>query len=89
MGVALGGDFGLGILAAGSPGSVTADCGTAAETDEIEATVSAGGSSLQYDATNSSYSYVWKTEKSWTGTCWRFTLTLDDGTIYTALFRFR
>jgi hypothetical protein len=32
---------------------------------------------------------VWKTRDTWAGTCRRFTLTLDDGTTRTSLFRFR
>ena len=28
-----------------------------------------GASTLTYDAASDTYSYVWKTDKSWTGTC--------------------
>jgi hypothetical protein len=38
-----------------------------------EQTVSAGGSSLQYDALTGKYTYVWKTVKSWRG-CYELAL---------------
>jgi hypothetical protein len=31
---------------------------------------------------------VWKTSKAWAGTCRKFVLTLADGTVHSALFRF-
>jgi uncharacterized protein len=34
------------------------------------------------------YVYIWMTNRSWRGTCARFTLTLDDATVHTADFRF-
>ena len=44
---AIGGGFGLGVLAAGSPASTKVDCASGVSQDEIEQTVTAGGSSLQ------------------------------------------
>ena len=35
-----------------------------------------------------SYTYVWKTNASWVGTCRKFVLTLADGSVHEALFRF-
>ena len=89
MKFSLGGDFGLEVLAAGSPSSAGMICSSGADTNEVEETVTAGGSGLQYDAVSDVYTYVWKTKSTWAGTCRRFTLTLDDGTTRTALFRFR
>ena len=86
---ALGGAFGTGVLAAGSPTSTRVDCASGAATDEIEQTVTAGASSLQYDAATGRYTYVWKTSGTWAGTCRRLTVTLDDGSAHSALFRFR
>jgi PKD repeat protein len=85
----LGGAFGTGVLAAGSPASNRVDCVSGAATDEIEQTVTAGASSLQYDATIGRYTYVWKTSGTWAGTCRRLTVTFDDGSAHSALFRFR
>jgi hypothetical protein len=56
--------------------------------DPIEETATAGTSGLQYSASTQTYTYVWRSERGWSGTCRRFTLRLDDGTVRTADFRF-
>ena len=85
----LGGDFGLQIAAADSPSSSRHACGSMDASEVLEATSSAGSSSLTYDATTSTYVYVWKTNREWTGTCRTFVLTLIDGTSHVAEFAFR
>jgi probable HAF family extracellular repeat protein len=82
----LGGDQGLDVFASGSPGSKQINCGTGAGTDDIEQTTTAGASSLTYDPSTGRYTYVWKTEKAWTGTCRQLMLSLKDGTVQVALF---
>jgi hypothetical protein len=84
----LGGDRGLGIMAAGSPTSGAIACSSTASTDSIEDTVTAGGSSLSYDSSTGNYVYVWKTDKAWAGTCRQFTAKLADGTVHKASFTF-
>jgi hypothetical protein len=84
----LGGDVGLDIFAAGSPSSSVIACPSGASTDEVE-TVTAGGSSLSYDAATGQYTYVWKTEKAWAGSCRRLTLKLRDGSEHSALFELK
>ncbi len=84
----LGGDEGLSILAAGSPSSQKVSCDSAAPIDAIEQTVAPGGSALSYDAVTGVYTYVWKTDKQWKGTCRVLTVTLSDGTTQTASFKF-
>jgi hypothetical protein len=51
--------------------------------------MTAGSSSLSYDASSSVYTYVWKTNKAWAGSCWQLTLRLTDGTDHSATFTFR
>lgn len=85
----LGGDQGLNIFAPGSPASRQVTCTTAAPLDDVEQTVTAGGSSLTYDATANQYIYVWKTEASWANTCRELVLTLIDGSNHTANFKFK
>lgn len=85
----LGGNQGLAIFAAGSPASQKIACNSAAPLDEIEQTATAGASSLQYDAASDTYTYVWKTDKSWAGSCRQLTVTLIDGTVHTAAFKFK
>jgi hypothetical protein len=82
----LSGNQGLNIFTAGYPVSTVTACGTTT-TDVIESTVTAGSSSLSYDALADQYVYVWKTEKTWTG-CRTLTVKLADGTIHQANFNF-
>ena len=84
----LGGDRGLNIFAAGSPSSVTVACNSSAPTGEVEETVTAGSSSLTYDITSDTYTYIWKTNKTWANTCRRLTLRFTDGTVADADFQF-
>jgi hypothetical protein len=85
----LGGNQGLNILAAGYPLSTQIACDTSATLDQIEQTVTAGSSSLSYDATSDQYTYVWKTDKSWAGSCRQLTVKLNDGTSHQANFEFK
>lgn len=55
----------------------------------IEETVSTGGSSLSYDAAADWYTYVWKTQNAWKGTCRILALRLTDGRDHFAKFRIR
>ena len=85
----LGGNQGLNILSSGSPSSQGMACDSSATVDDIEQTVTAGGSSLSYDAATDTYSYVWKTNKAWAGTCRQLIVTLVDGTQHLANFKFK
>lgn len=84
----LNGDRGLEILASGSPASHEVACLLGKGEAEIEETVTAGSSGLSYDAATDVYTYAWKTEKSWAGSCRRLTLELIDGIARTATFEF-
>lgn len=84
----LGGDQGLDIFAPGYPSSTSVTCGTTAG-DAIEQTVTAGSSSLSYNAATDQYTYVWKTERAWAGTCRTLVVKLDDGTYHQANFNFK
>ena len=83
----LDGDQGLDIMATASPASQLIPCDSTALVDAIEQTVTAGGSSLTYDATVDQYIYVWKTKKEWAGTCRQLVVTLKDGNAYRANFK--
>jgi len=83
----LDGFQGLDIFAPGYPTSTHTTCGNTAE-DAIEETVSAGSSSLSYNAAADQYTYVWKTDKAWMGTCRTLIVRLRDGTIHRANFKF-
>jgi CSLREA domain-containing protein len=84
----LGGYRGLDIFAPGSPSSVGITCPLSAGTGEVLLTDTAGNSALSYDATTDTYTYVWKTEKAWAGTCRRLIVAFGDGSVRTADFAF-
>jgi hypothetical protein len=85
----LGGNRGLNILAAGYPQSMQVACNSASPVDTVEQTSTAGTNSLSYDSTSNTYTYLWKTDKSWSNTCRLFTMRLIDGTDHTAVFQFK
>jgi hypothetical protein len=85
----LGGYKGTNIFAVGYPASQQVSCSTSAPIDAIEETVTSGSSSLSYNSGADQYHYVWKTEKSWVGTCRQLIVKLNDGTTHTAIFMFK
>jgi hypothetical protein len=84
----LTGNQGLNIFQTGYPASAPYTCSSTAPTDAIEQTVTAGASSLSYDPASDQYTYVWKTDKAWAGTCRALVLKLADGATHTANFEF-
>ncbi|MER7280996.1 S8 family serine peptidase [Dactylosporangium sp. NPDC000244] len=84
----LSGNQGLNIFTGGAPTVQTVACDTSAPQDPVETTVTAGSSSLSYDAASDQYSYVWKTQKTQAKTCARLSVNLIDGTTHTADFMF-
>jgi hypothetical protein len=82
----LGGDYGLNVFASGYPHAQLMQCVTGEPIDVIEETVTAGGSSLIYDPQTGRYTYVWKTDKTWAGSCRRLQVKLNDGETYTTQF---
>jgi hypothetical protein len=51
---------------------------------DSEAAVSGG---VQCDAATNTYTYAWKTQKAWAGSCQKVTMTLNNGTTHIALFQ--
>ncbi|MDF2773544.1 MAG: hypothetical protein K0S86_3041 [Geminicoccaceae bacterium] len=84
----LGGDFGLAILAAGFPVSGTIACGSSGPPLSTQPTVGPRDTPLSYDPVERRYTYAWKTDKAWKGTCRQLVLELDDGTRLVANFTF-
>jgi hypothetical protein len=83
----LSGNKGLSIFALNNPYTVAINCGTTTPAADITETVNAGGSSLSYSPDQ--YNYVWKTESSWAGTCRQLVVTLNDGSVHSANFKFK
>jgi len=85
----LGSDLGLAIMAAGSPSSVQVACSASSTVDAVEETSASSTSGLHYNASSNQYTYVWKTEKSWAGTCRELRLAFtDNAPAKTAIFQF-
>jgi hypothetical protein len=93
MKFSLSGNQGLSILqpattAAPNPKITAITCpGGSTPMDAIEQTTTANNG-LTYDATADQYNYVWKTQSTYAGKCYRFDMTLKDGTTHSALFKF-
>lgn len=83
-----GADKGLDIFSA-APSTVAANCdGSVPAGSPGESTQSPGQSGLRYDAATQQYTYVWKTEGSWTNTCRQLVLRFKDGSTHRANFQF-
>jgi hypothetical protein len=80
----LGGFYGLDVIAAGFPISIKVNCTTFAPLEMGVPTTSGDG--LQF--ANGQYSYVWKTDKAWGGTCRDLVVHLIDGTTHRARYKF-
>jgi hypothetical protein len=85
----LGGNQGLAIFAVGFPTSQNIQCDTLSPIDPVEQTTTVGSSSLSYDPATGIYTYLWKTEKSWAGTCRQMTVQFIDGQTYVLNFKFQ
>jgi hypothetical protein len=83
----LSGNKGLNIFAPNNPYTVAINCSTTDPASDITETLNAGGSSLGYSPDQ--YNYVWKTESSWAGTCRQLVVTLNDGSVHRANFKFK
>jgi len=79
LGFTLGGNFGLSVLAAGSPSSVAVSCPS--DTPHLVSGAHEGTpSGLAFPPGASHYSYGWQTDAAWAGSCRQFSLQLNDGT---------
>ena len=83
----LSGDKGLNIFAPNNPFSISLNCDTNDPGVDVTETLTAGGSSLTFSG--GQYNYIWKTEASWAGTCRQLVITLNDGSVHTANFKFK
>ena len=85
----LNGNHGLDIFAPGFPASGVITCDSGAPPVEVTETVTAGNSSLSYDASSDRYIYVWATQSSWAGTCRQLIIKFKDGCVQVVNFSFR
>ena len=87
----LSGNKGLNVFAVvpSNHGSGLIACDSTAPLVDLEETLTAGNSSLSYDPAADQYTYVWKTDSSWTGTCRQLVVQLNDGSLHRANFKFK
>lgn len=85
----LNGDQGVNIFATDYPRSQNIQCDSTVATDGIEETITAGSSSLSYNPSSDTYTYVWKTDKTWTDSCRQLVVKFSDGTYHRANFKFK
>jgi hypothetical protein len=85
-----GGYRGRNTFAADPSSSQQIGCSTSAPLNDIEQTVTAGGSSLSFDAASDTLTYVGKTDPAWKGMCSQLIQKLnDDCAAHTANFQFK
>ena len=84
----LGGNLGLSIFWTGYPVSSTVACSSASPVDAVEQTVASDSSKLTYDASTGQYNFVWKTDKTWAGTCRQLVMRFASGAERRANFKF-
>jgi len=82
----LGGNMGTGVFVSGSPLMRPVNCTTLAPLGTLAAT--AAVAPLTYVAATNSYSYFWRTDRAWAGSCREFVLRFADGSQRNAVYRF-
>jgi hypothetical protein len=82
----LAGDPGRGVLEGALVRRV--DCDTLEPAGAYEPAASPGASKLRRAGSSGRYTYPWKTQKSWAGSCQELALELVDGSLHRAYFRF-
>jgi hypothetical protein len=85
----LGGNNGTAIFAESYPASRKVSCSTLTDSNPNNLAVAAVHGGFTYDATKEQYNYIWRTDKSWKGTCREFAVMFNDGTRKTAIFQFK
>jgi hypothetical protein len=84
----LGSNRGLDIFAGDGPMSRQVDC-QGPGVGPFDPIVTPGNSGLSYDAIANLYTYVWKTQKEWAGTCRELVVPLADGTSHGMVVAFK
>ena len=83
----LGGNFGQNIFASGYPALENTSC-QAPSFDPLQKPSLAATGTLAYDPILNWYSYLWKTDPTWAGTCGTLVMKFIDGSVRYAFFQF-
>jgi hypothetical protein len=85
----LGRNYGLQVMPE-VPTSTAIECRASAPASNVDLDGDDDGDGRRgLRADGSRYTYMWKTSRSWAGTCRKLIVKLDDGTAHEVLFRFR
>jgi len=84
----LSGNKGSNIFAADSPQSGVITCDASMPAQDLTDT-NTNNSGLSYNASGDQYSYNWQTSSAWAGTCRQLVVTLNDGSVHIANFKFK
>jgi hypothetical protein len=85
----LNGFHGRQVVAAGYPQVAEVECDSGAEPAEGErARLVRSRKGIRWGRWSKTYALLWKTQRSWAGTCRQFLLGLRDGTVHRADYRF-
>ncbi len=84
----LGGNYGLGIIVGGKPTVTQTACPAGAPTGTVDQAGSFKAGLLYVKATGR-YLYAWQVPSTYKNKCYELSLRLVDGTVHTALFKFR
>jgi hypothetical protein len=68
--------------------STKVSCSTGTGVEDAIETVATGGTSLRYDTTGGQFIYNWKTPTG-AGTCYKVTVTAQDGSTISAYFKMK
>jgi hypothetical protein len=79
---------GMRVLKVGSPTSSAIACRASAPSVSMSDDEDGDGRRSGLRADGLKYTYMWKTDRSWAGTCRKLVLTLADGSTHEALFQF-
>ena len=78
----LSGNDGLNVIASGYPKSIAYTCGTPVASRPLDGGTATSSGGFTFNAATGTYTYNWKTDKSWKNSCRRFVLKLTDNTFH-------
>ncbi len=83
----LDGDRGPIVVPNAGPSSERVTCPKTVPVEISEYSTEPAG--MTYNAVSDQYTYVWETNPNWLGTCRKFKMKLNDGTVHVAMFKFQ
>jgi hypothetical protein len=84
----LGGFHGLRVFAQGNPQSAEYDCDVDEEPELDQGRPTVRASRLSYNPRRDRYTYQWRTDRDWAGSCRQLIVKLSDGSLHRANFEF-